>query len=195
MSRAVRALSDGLFLGLSGLIALALAAMVLLVFGNVLLRYAFNSGITVSEELSRWLFVWLTFIGAAIALHERAHLGSDMLVSRLGPRGRRVCLVLAQLAMLGTTALVFTGSLAQTRINLAVEAPVTGASMGWFYASGMVFAVLTGLMLVAQLWRMARGQVSDDELLMVQDSEDLAALHPPPGAAPAPSSTTPVSYP
>ncbi|NDY93052.1 TRAP transporter small permease, partial [Ideonella livida] len=41
-----------------------LAVMVVLVFGNVVLRYAFNSGITVSEELSRWAFVWLTFLGA-----------------------------------------------------------------------------------------------------------------------------------
>ena len=45
-------------------IALGLAIMVVLVFGNVVLRYAFNSGITVSEEVSRWLFVWVTFLGA-----------------------------------------------------------------------------------------------------------------------------------
>ncbi|WP_369908131.1 hypothetical protein [Limnohabitans sp. JirII-29] len=34
-------------------IAIALAVMVVLVFGNVILRYAFNSGLTLSEELSR----------------------------------------------------------------------------------------------------------------------------------------------
>lgn len=43
-------------------IAICLAAMVALVFGNVVLRYVFNSGIAVSEELSRWLLVWLTFL-------------------------------------------------------------------------------------------------------------------------------------
>ena len=63
--------------------------MVVLVFGNVVLRYAFNSGITVSEELSRWLFVWLTFLGAIVALREHGHLGTEVLVSRLGPRGRQ----------------------------------------------------------------------------------------------------------
>ena len=52
-------------------IAFCLAVMVVLVFGNVVLRYAFNSGITVSEELSRWLMVWLTFLGAIVALRER----------------------------------------------------------------------------------------------------------------------------
>jgi len=57
--------------------------MVVLVFTNVVMRYAFNSGITISEELSRWLFVWMTFMGAIVALRERAHLGTDTLVSRL----------------------------------------------------------------------------------------------------------------
>lgn len=47
--------------GIEFLIALGLAIMVVLVFGNVVLRYGFNSGITVSEEVSRWLFIWGTF--------------------------------------------------------------------------------------------------------------------------------------
>ena len=47
---------------------LCLAIMVVLVFGNVVLRYTMNSGITVSEELSRWLFVWLTFMGTWVPM-------------------------------------------------------------------------------------------------------------------------------
>ena len=43
------------------LMVACLAGMVVMVFGNVVLRYGFNSGITASEELSRWLFVWMTF--------------------------------------------------------------------------------------------------------------------------------------
>ena len=74
---------DGYCRLLEIVIALLLALMVVLVFGNVVLRYGFNSGITVSEEVSRWAFVWLTFLGAIVALKEHGHLGSDMLVSRL----------------------------------------------------------------------------------------------------------------
>ena len=165
---------------LSTLSALLLALMVVLVFGNVVLRYALNSGITVSEEVSRWLFVWLTFLGAVVAIHDNGHLGTDMLVSRLGARGRRFCLVVAQVAMLYVTWLLFSGSLAQARINWDVEAPVTGASMAIFYGSGVVFAVAAGVLLAYQLWRTASGQLGDDELVMVQESEDLAqveALH------------------
>jgi TRAP-type C4-dicarboxylate transport system permease small subunit len=161
---------------LEWLIALLLAVMVLLVFGNVVLRYAANSGITVSEELSRWLFVWMTFLGAVVALKEHGHLGTDMLVSRLGPSGKKVCLVLAQVLMLYATWLLFTGSLAQAKINWEVEAPVSGLSVAIFYASGIVFAVSTAVILLRELWRTLSGQLRDDELVMVQESEDLAAL-------------------
>lgn len=65
------------FLVLKAAIALLLAGMVVLVFGNVVLRYALNTGITYSEELSRTFFVWLTFLGAVVAMREHAHLGVD----------------------------------------------------------------------------------------------------------------------
>src|SRR5215212_2383831 len=68
---------DAYFTCLKVAIVACLALMVILVFGNVVLRYAFNMGITVSEELSRFLFVWLTFLGAIIAFREPGHLGTD----------------------------------------------------------------------------------------------------------------------
>ncbi len=141
---------------LEGLIALMLAVMVVLVFGNVVLRYGFDSGITVSEEIARWLFVWLTFMGALVALQREEHLGSDFLVSRLGPRGRQACRVLGQLAMLGVCGVLLHGALTQMRINADVRAPVTGASVGIFYAAGVVFAVGAAVLLAAQLVRTLR---------------------------------------
>lgn len=162
---------------LERLIALALAIMVVLVFGNVVLRYAFDTGITVSEEVSRWLFVWLTFLGAIVALKEHGHLGTDLLVSRLPVRGRRACLVAGHVLMLGCAGLLLDGSLQQARINLEVEAPVTGASMAIFYSAGVVFAISAGLILLGETWRAVTGRLRDDELIAVRDAEDL----PPPG--------------
>jgi TRAP-type C4-dicarboxylate transport system permease small subunit len=158
------------------LIALALAVMVVLVFGNVVLRYVFNTGIMVSEELSRWLFVWLVFLGAIVALREGAHLGSDMLVSRLPPSGKKLCLVLGHLVMLYITWLIFSGSWTQVQINARIWAPVTGASMGVFYAAGMVFAIASALVLSVSLWRLLTGQLSDRELIMVRESEEEVEL-------------------
>src|SRR5262245_17311104 len=102
--------------------------MVVLVFGNVVLRYVFNSGITMSEELSRWLLVWLTFLGAIVALREHAHLGIDMLVRALSPVGRRVCFVLSYGLMLYADWLLTLGSWKQTIITFGDRAPATGLS-------------------------------------------------------------------
>jgi TRAP-type transport system small permease protein len=161
---------------LEWLIAACLAVMVLMVFGNVVLRYAFNSGIAVSEELSRWLFVWMTFLGAIVALKEHAHLGTDMLVSRLPRAGKIVCLAASQVLMLGVTVMLLTGSWEQAKINLEVEAPVTGAPMAVVYAVGVVFAVPAILLLLAQLWQTVTGKLRDEDLVMVQESEDMAAF-------------------
>lgn len=172
----MKKLIDGFCHAVDALTALALAVMVVLVFGNVVLRYGFNSGITVSEEVSRWLFVWLTFLGAIVAIKEHGHLGTDMLVSRLGVTGKKVCLVVGHVLMLYVTWLLLSGSWQQAQINWDVQAPVTGASMAVFYGSGVVFAVLAGLLLIRETWLAISGQLSESELVMVQESEDLAAL-------------------
>ena len=161
---------------LSMVMAACLALMVLLVFGNVVLRYAFNSGISVSEEVSRWLFIWVTFLGAIVALREHAHLGTDMLVSRLPVIGKKICLVTGQLLMLYLTWLLFQGALAQARINWDVAAPVTGASMAVVYCAGLVFAVSAGALLLVEVWRTVTGQMRDDELVMVKESEEQSEL-------------------
>lgn len=155
---------------------LCLAVMVLLVFGNVVLRYTLNSGITVSEELSRWLFVWLTFMGAVVALREHGHLGTDVLVSRLPATGKKVCLVLAQIAMLYVSWLLLKGSWAQMVINAETEAPVTGASVGIFYASGVLMGASGIAILLRDLSRTLFVPLDERELVMVQESEELAAL-------------------
>ena len=158
------------------LIAILLAIMVVLVFGNVVLRYVFNSGITISEEMSRWAFVWLTFLGAIVALKEHQHLGSDMLVSRLGITGKKVCLIASQILMLFITWLIFKGSLDQARINWDVEAPVTGLSMALFYGAGLVFSVSAAGLLLLEMWRAVTGQLSEEDLVMVKESEEQGEL-------------------
>jgi TRAP-type transport system small permease protein len=161
---------------LEALVFLTLAAMVVMVFGNVVLRYVFNSGITVSEELSRWCFVWMTFLGAIVGLKEHGHLGTDMLVSRLGRHGKLICLVVSQVLMLYISWVLLKGALEQTKINWEVEAPVTGWSMAVVYMAGVVFGVSALVLLARELWRTLTGQLSEQELVMVQESEDLAHI-------------------
>lgn len=168
----MKVLVDGYFRLLKFLIVTCLALMVVLVFGNVVLRYGFNSGITVSEELSRWLFVWLTFLGATVAMREHAHLGMDSVVARLPPLGKKICLVTSQLLMLFTVYLFFRGAWTQTLINIDNKAPATGLSSGFFYGIGLVFCVSAAGILLHDLSQVLRGRLSEEELIQVKESED-----------------------
>src|SRR5881628_3764573 len=120
----MRSLVEGYFHVLKFIVVLCLAVMVVLVFGNVVLRYGFNSGIAVSEELSRWLFVWMTFLGAVVAVRKHAHLGTDTLVSRLPPAGKKACYVAAHLLMLYMCWLMAQGGWQQAVINYATSSAV-----------------------------------------------------------------------
>ena len=154
-------------------IALCLAVMVVLVFGNVVLRYVFNSGITVSEELSRWLLVWLTFLGAIVALRQHAHLGVDTLVQMLPPAGKRICFVLSYALMLYADWLLTLGAWKQTLITFSDSAPASGISVGlFFYSSGIVFGVSAAVILLYDLWRVLSGAAGEDELVAVKESEE-----------------------
>jgi len=166
----------------SFLMVAALAAMVVMVFGNVVLRYGFNSGITVSEELSRWLFVWMTFLGAVVGLHRHAHLGTDMLVSRLPVAGRKFCYAAAHLVMLYLCWLMARGAWAQTVINADTSSAVMEVSTAWLYASGVVFAVLAGLVVAHELWKLALGRVAVADLVAVRESDDMPHGNPQPEA-------------
>ena len=165
---------DGICRVLNGLMAACLALMVVLVFGNVFMRYALNSGITLSEELSRWLFVWTIFMGAVVALKEHDHLGTDMVVGKLGPIGKKVCFVLAHGLMLWMCWLLLKGSYEQALINWESTSAVMEVSMSWLYFPGMLFAVLGGLIILNELMRLFSGDLQDNELVTIQESEETA---------------------
>ena len=154
-------------------IAICLAAMVVLVFTNVVLRYLFNSGIATSEELSRWLLVWLTFLGAIVALRQHAHLGVDSLIRALPPRGRLICFVLSYVLMLYADSLLLIGSWKQAVLTYGDTAPASGISVGlFFYASGIVFGVSAAVILLYDLVRALTGAASGDELISVRESDE-----------------------
>jgi TRAP-type C4-dicarboxylate transport system permease small subunit len=134
-------------------IVACLAVMAVLVFGNVVLRYAFDSGIAVSEELSRLLFVWLIFLGAILASVQRAHIGFDALVERLPLTGRKLLVVLTGGLMLWACGMFVVGGWNQMQINLGNSYPVLGISYGWLYGVAIVFGGGMALAIGNNIWR------------------------------------------
>jgi TRAP-type C4-dicarboxylate transport system permease small subunit len=137
------------------------------------LRYAFNSGILVSEEMSRYCFIWLTYIGAMIAMRDREHLGVDTLVKHLPRAGKKACLFLSEALMLFTNVLFFVGTWKMHELQVTNVSPVVGISMIWVYGIGYVVAVVMAMFNLSVLFRLVSGRLSDEELVQVVESEDL----------------------
>lgn len=169
-------LVNSLMRRLEAVIGVILALMVILVFGNVVLRYGFNSGITVSEEVSRYLFIWLTFIGAVIAMHEHAHLGVDSLLRVLPRKGKLFCVVVSDLLMLVAVGLLFHGSWKQTVINMSTKSPVSEVPLAVIYVAGLVASVMMGVLILRNLYKVLFVGAADKDLILSVESEDLAGL-------------------
>lgn len=144
------------------MMALLLAIMVVLVFTNVVLRYAFNGGITLSEELSRWSMVWMTFLASIVAVYEKGHLNVDSLTRHLPLFGQKACHLLCQATILYLLWLFGSGSWAQMLINMSVPAPMSGLPSGLLYAAGVVFSALSALLVALDMVRVLGGAPLSD---------------------------------
>ncbi|MEI4472442.1 TRAP transporter small permease [Frigidibacter sp. MR17.24] len=143
---------DSLFYGIIDLLlVLLLAAMTIMVFGNVVLRYGFGSGIDISEEMSRFCFVWLIFLGSISAMRRHQHMGFDLVITVVGPRTRRVLLTIAHALIVFCCGLLLTGTLQQWQINATNRAPVTGLPMSVVFGVAVPAAIAIGAMAA---WRM-----------------------------------------
>jgi TRAP-type transport system small permease protein len=143
---------------------LLLAGMALMVFLNVVLRYGFNSGLNVSDEMSRYFFVWLTFIGAVVAFRENAHVGVETMVALFGRRGRIICMILSNMVVIGVCAIFFWGTWKQAPINASMTAPVTELSMIWVYGIGFFTGAGVVLIALERLFRLLTGRITEEEI-------------------------------
>lgn len=152
-------------------IALCLATMGVLVFGNVVLRYGFNSGIVFSEEISRLLFVWLTFLGTILASREHAHLGVDSVVKRLPHAARQACILVSGVLMIVMCGLLFWGSLKQAQINLDNTMPVSGIPYASVYAAGIAAALGLIVSIFYNIFQALVHGTRQENIVMVQHTD------------------------
>ena len=169
----MKKLIDGFFKLLEFLIVAMLFAMVVMVFGNVLMRYAFDTGITVSEEMSRYCFIWLTYLGAMVAMREGGHLGMDTLVKVLPVTGKKVCLFLSEVLMLMCNGMFLWGTYQMHELQVTNISPVVGISMIWIYGMGYIVSVVMGVLNINKLYLLLTGQLSENDMVQIIETEGL----------------------
>jgi TRAP-type C4-dicarboxylate transport system permease small subunit len=129
---------------LSYIVAFLLVAMSLAVFGNVVCRYFLDFSLAWYEEVSRFLLIWIVFLGAVVALIRGDHLGIDALILALPRRARRMVIVLGDVLVLVALAIMFQGAwdMAIDSLRSGWVASSVPIPYGWVYMVGPVSAAL-----------------------------------------------------
>ena len=133
-----------------------MAALVVDVFLGVFSRYVLHATFQWYDEVARLCFVWMVFLGAAVAVRRGAHFRLHLLIDRFGPRLRRVTdLGVALLVLLFGVVLVAGGvamyPVARRQVTDSLE-----LSMLWFHGALPVGGALMILFSLPHLWRLLR---------------------------------------
>lgn len=168
---------DKLFKGIDCLTGILTGLMVLFVFLNVVLRTFFNSGLTWSEELSRYLFVYVTYIGAISAMRANAHLGVDTLISRVKPGLQMTLYVISQGLIAALMGILVHGSVKMVIQNVASKTAGLGISYSVLYFAGIITGVSIAVMAIANIIYALRNpeKISEIVTMSTSDDDDIAA--------------------
>ena len=138
------------------LMAALLAFMVIVVFSSVVLRYAFGTGWTGAEELSRLAFVWLVFVGVASSMRRGELMAFSMIRNRFPQLFRRIVDSLSWLLVVLASGLAAMGGWNQMQFGWSINSPVVGYPLALGMLPVMVGMVALGVLALVQLmnvWR------------------------------------------
>lgn len=142
-------------------VGVGLLAVTLLLFINVIMRYAFSSTLSWAEEASRYGIVWIVFIGASICIHKGSHITVDAVTANLSERNKRKLSIAASIFCIGFS-IVFT--VLSMRLTLRVfefgqQSSTLGISMLYVYGAMPVGGALMSLRFAQEAWGLLRGEV------------------------------------
>lgn len=134
--------------GESGVIILLVSVMTIVVFLQVVYRYVLTQPLHWSEEMARYLFVWLSILGASLGLQRRGHFGLDLFYRMLPSRERRILEWIIYLLMGTVIFVILAQGIKLVQKTIPQESPAMAISMGWAYACLPVGATLMAIHLL-----------------------------------------------
>ncbi len=139
-------------------VVIALMAVVsAVVFGEAVARGVFGRSLIITDELSRYLMIWIVLLGGVLLVRDNGHIRVDIAVNALPPKARRLMLVLADLLSLAFLATLTVVSALTTQDMFAQQTITLGLSMAWFYAALPVGGALMAMLVVHDLVRRFAG--------------------------------------
>ena len=151
MVKAFSALCDGITWLVANLLGLLIGAIVLITLAAVWWRYVIEDPLSWTEQLSRILFVWVTFLGAAVLYREKNHITIDMFLGMMPPPLKALMVWLIELAMLLFIVVLFVYGLKLSLDTLTQTFGALDISPASFYFAAPVSAAMMFLFFIERL--------------------------------------------
>jgi TRAP-type C4-dicarboxylate transport system permease small subunit len=135
---------------------LMFAVLIATVFYQVLGRYLFNAPPSWSEELARFLQVWIALLASALCVQQGMHLGVDYLLYAVSPRSRALLEVLVHVLVSGFLLLLLVQGIRILEVAAVQSSPAMGINMWYAYLAVPVGAALMLLESVLKLGEAVR---------------------------------------
>ncbi len=132
----------------AGALIILVSAVTIVVFLQVIYRYVLIQPLYWSEELARYLFIWLSIFGAVLGVQKRGHFGLDFFYRMLPERGRGFLQLLIHLLMGGISLVILIQGVKLVQATALQKSPAMEISMGWAYACLPVGAALMAIHVV-----------------------------------------------
>lgn len=167
-----RRMTDGLDLVARVVAGAGLIGMVLAITLQVLYRYFLDQSLAWTEEVSRFLFIFTSFIAITVAHRRQMHAGYSSLVTKLPLAVRRVVIIGVDMVSIAFFVVVGLSSRNLIEIGFDSKAPATGMPMAWIYFVFPVFAALGTVFSLEHIVLHLRGDA--DELLSADEDRAVA---------------------
>jgi len=129
-----------------------MVAMMSVIFAQVVARYAFQHSLSWSEEIGRYIFVWITFLGMVLAYRAGAHVALDLLLAHLRGFSKKA-LQLVNIGLITVlAAAIFLSALELFQLGTMQESPALELPMHWVYSVIPVSGVLLLYYALRDFW-------------------------------------------
>src|SRR5699024_11533524 len=128
--------------------------IILLTFLQVCLRYMFSHSFAWIEEVSRYLFVWIVFLGAAIAFDDDSHIKIDFIENKLPKKIKGIVqYFIVLLNLLAMALLLYSGTLVAMRNRKSMFYTIPDVSLLTMYIAVFLSCVLAIILIVLRIKR------------------------------------------
>jgi TRAP-type C4-dicarboxylate transport system permease small subunit len=150
--------------GEAAVLILLLSLMTVVVFLQVVFRYVLTQPLTWSEELARYLFVWLSVLGAALGTQKSGHFGLDFFYRLLPEGGKRLSRIISLMLIGAVVLVILIQGIVLVQKTRFQESPAMLISMAWPYAALPIGAGLMAFHLLVALIKEAKAIKRDERV-------------------------------